>query len=125
MKKQWLEHGHPVPMATQWQLPTVHYSPYKSEGLWGKNQDPLASAEGPIPYSTAPHAWIQGGQGKDTTGEKPLPCFLEETLPYLLLHSTLQQHRHTSLDGEGDLAATDHEVLLQGLPKGRLLDPGL
>lgn len=44
---------------------------------------------------------------------------------YLLLHPTLQQHRHTRLDREGDLTAADHQVLLQGLPKGRLLHPGL
>lgn len=59
------------------------------------------------------------------------PCLLEEQIrwkmlcAYLLLHPTFQQHRHAGLDREGDLTATDHQVLLQGLPKGRLLHPGL
>lgn len=59
------------------------------------------------------------GQGALLTAE--LSC----TQTYLLLHPALQQHRHTRLDGEGDLPAADREVLLQGLPKGRLLHPGL
>ena len=44
---------------------------------------------------------------------------------HLFLHPAFKQHRHTRLDGEGDLPAADREVLLQGLPEGRLLHPGL
>lgn len=44
---------------------------------------------------------------------------------YLLLHPALKQHRHTGLDGEGDLPAADHEMLLQRLSERRLLHPGL
>lgn len=47
------------------------------------------------------------------------------TRTHLLLHPAFQQHRHARLDGEGDLPAADREVLLQRLPKGRLLHPGL
>lgn len=44
---------------------------------------------------------------------------------YLLLHPTLKKHRHAGLNGEGDLPAADGEVLLQRLPEGGLLHPGL
>ena len=55
----------------------------------------------------------------------PFTAELGCTQTHLLLHPAFQQHRHARLDGEGDLPAADCEVLLQGLPKGRLLHPGL
>lgn len=42
---------------------------------------------------------------------------------HLLLHAALQQHGDTGLHWEGDLAPADSQVLLQWLPKGRLLHP--
>lgn len=42
---------------------------------------------------------------------------------HLLLHATLKQHGHTCLNGEGDFPPTDCQMLLQGLPKGGLLNP--
>ena len=50
---------------------------------------------------------------------------LRQSWVYLLLHATLQQHGDTGLDGEGDLSATEGQVLLQRLPIGGLFYPGL
>ena len=43
---------------------------------------------------------------------------------HLLLHAALQQHGDAGLDGERDLPAADVQMVLQGLPEGRLLHPG-
>lgn len=80
--------------------------------------------------------WVCGvGRGRLTEKETPeapsrgrgdlLKAELGRAQTHLLLHPTLQQHRHTRLDGEGNLPAADQEVLLQGLPEGRFLHPGL
>ena len=80
-------------------------------GFVGSGEDGNRGGETPeAPYR---------GRGNLLTEE--LGC----TQTHLLLHPAFQQHRHARLDGEGDLPAADREVLLQGLPKGRLLHPGL
>lgn len=70
--------------------------------------------------------WGAGDRGESGAWSRHLlGAGVSRRWTYLLLHPTLKEHRHTGLNGEGDLPAADHEVLFQGLPEGRLLDPGL
>lgn len=66
-----------------------------------------------------------GGLVGMVTEEKMLPGLRLAVWTYLLLHPALQQHCDAGLDGKGNLPAADGEVLLQGLPEGWLLHPGL
>lgn len=86
-----------------------------------------------VPYlSTSGFVWVrvEATRTEDSVGpswgrRSPVGAGFVCTQTYLLLHPTFQQHCHTRLNGEGDLPATDHEVLFQRLPEGRFLYPGL
>lgn len=84
------------------------------------------------PHGTGPWHGTRdsvGARGRPPGPPRPLSPVPREAAgavpmgTHLLLHAALQQHGDTGLHREGDLAPADSQVLLQRLPKGRLLHP--